>query len=115
MPGREFTQLTEAEALDGLLARSHAAPVLLFLHDDFCPISGAAHAEMCELPDPDKGATLLVDVHCDRAISRAIEARTGVRHESPQVIVLRHGRAVWDASHFDITAQAVKQAVADNS
>jgi bacillithiol system protein YtxJ len=115
MPGREFTQLTKAEALDGLLARSHAAPVLLFLHDDFCPISGAAYAEMRELPDPDKNATLLVDVHRDHAISRAIEARTGVRHESPQVIILRHGRTVWDASHFDITAQAVKQAVAENS
>jgi bacillithiol system protein YtxJ len=114
MRDRIFTQLTDTELLEGVLERSQEAPVLLFLHDDFCPISGAAYAEMRELPATGKSATLLVDVHRDRAISRAIEQRTGVRHESPQVIVLRHGQAVWDASHFDITTAAVNRAVADN-
>jgi bacillithiol system protein YtxJ len=55
-----------------------------------------------------------VDVRRDRAVSRAIEAQTGVRHESPQAIVLRHGKAVWDASHFAITAEAVTGAIAAN-
>ena len=115
MANRLFTQLTEAKALEGLLARSNDGPVVLFLHDDFCPISGAAHAEMRELSDASKRATLLVDVHRDRAISRAIESQTGVRHESPQVIILRNGQAVWDASHFAITARAVTQALAANA
>jgi hypothetical protein len=35
----------------------------------------------------------------------------GVAHESPQVIVLRNGQVVWNASHFSITAQAVTAAV----
>jgi hypothetical protein len=34
-----------------------------------------------------------------------------VRHESPQVIVLRAGRAAWSASHFRITADAVRGAL----
>jgi bacillithiol system protein YtxJ len=33
------------------------------------------------------------------------------RHESPQVIVLRQGRAIWSASHDAITAQAVATAL----
>jgi bacillithiol system protein YtxJ len=53
-----------------------------------------------------------VNVSRDRAVSRAIEARTGVRHESPQALVLRGGQAVWDASHFAITAEAVQGVLA---
>ena len=44
---------------------------------------------------------------------RAIEERTGVQHESPQVILLDHGRAAWSASHYAITAQAVDVALRD--
>ena len=46
-----------------------------------------------------------------RDLAREIEQRTGVRHETPQALVIRNGRAVWNASHFDVTAQAVEQAV----
>jgi bacillithiol system protein YtxJ len=41
----------------------------------------------------------------DRALSQAIAERTGVRHESPQVICLVGGRAVAHASHYDITVE----------
>jgi bacillithiol system protein YtxJ len=53
----------------------------------------------------------LVEVQSARDVSREIADRTGVRHESPQVIVLRNGKAVWNASHFDVTATAVAAAV----
>ena len=46
-----------------------------------------------------------------RELSTEIENRLGVAHESPQVIVLRNGQVVWNASHFKITADAVTEAV----
>jgi bacillithiol system protein YtxJ len=45
-----------------------------------------------------------IDVVANRALARTIAKRVGVRHESPQVIVMAEGRAVWDASHWDIRA-----------
>jgi bacillithiol system protein YtxJ len=33
----------------------------------------------------------------------------GVRHETPQAILLRDGVPVWSASHFRITAEALKK------
>jgi len=30
-----------------------------------------------------------------------------VRHESPQVLILKEGRVVWHASHYGVTATAV--------
>ena len=55
--------------------------------------------------------------HCNaRGTAHVLEAarRTGVAHQSPQAFVVRDGKTVWDASHFDITAEAVEAAVTEN-
>jgi len=82
-------------------------PTALFLHDPGCPISRAAYRQMARLGDE----IPLVDVRRAHGLSRVVEERSGVRHESPQVIVLRQGRAVWSASHYAITTQAVTDAL----
>ncbi len=106
-----FTPVTDLAELDTLFARSREEPVVLFKHDFACPISAAAYGQMSRLP----GEVPLIDVERGKEIASEVAARTGVRHESPQVIVLRDGRAVWDASHFDIVANAVAQAVRENA
>ncbi|HKR01410.1 MAG TPA: bacillithiol system redox-active protein YtxJ [Pyrinomonadaceae bacterium] len=108
--GNHFTQITDKEALDELLKRSHEAPVVLFKHSSTCPISSAAFEQMSHFA----GDVSLLVVQKARDVSKEVEARTGIRHESPQTIVLRNGQAVWNASHFDITARAVEQAVRAN-
>jgi bacillithiol system protein YtxJ len=110
-----FAALHEVSELEEAIARSQEAPTLLFLHDMWCPISGNAYKEMGKLAAEDQDKTALVDVTSGKALSAAIEEQTGVRHESPQVIVLRHGKAVWNASHFGITAKAVTTAIVDNA
>jgi bacillithiol system protein YtxJ len=101
----QFKTVADEEALEQLFARSQEEPVVLFKHSNTCPISAMAYQRMQEVPD-----VALVVVQRSRELSRAVETRTGVRHESPQVLVLRRGESVWSASHFDITADAVEQA-----
>jgi bacillithiol system protein YtxJ len=110
-----FAPVTDAGALDELVARSHDAPVVLFKHSTTCPISARAHHQMSKLAaDNTAGQISLVVVQSAREVSRRVVEQTGIRHESPQAIILRNGQAVWSASHFDITAEAVAQAVRDN-
>ncbi len=99
-----FVPVPDLDALDDWLPRAGA--VVLFLHAPHCGISIRAYAEMAVLG----GEVALVNVARDYAVKRAIEQRTGVRHESPQVLVLRRGLPVWSASHFAITAAAVARA-----
>jgi monothiol bacilliredoxin len=106
---RAFTPIADLDALEAAIADSHAAPVIVFNHDPSCPISAFAYEQMTDVA----GAVRLIDVARQRDVSRDIAQRTGVRHESPQVIVLRDGRAAWSASHFDITTAAVAGAVAE--
>lgn len=112
MADKVFTSLAETEGYAGAVARSQEGPVVLFLHDYTCPISRAAYNEMQRLSPEIIGETRLVDVGREHALSKTIEAATGVRHESPQAIILRDGKPVWDASHFAITAKSVTAALA---
>ncbi len=109
-----FAPVTDAGALDELVARSHEAPVVLFKHSTTCPISARAHHQMAKLSADVAGQVSLVVVQRARELSRRVAEQTGIRHESPQAIILRNGQAVWSASHFEITAEAVEQAVREN-
>jgi bacillithiol system protein YtxJ len=105
-----FSPVEEVTAFDQLLERSQDGPVVLFKHDLSCPISAAAHRELAQLDAP----VYLIDVG-RQDLSQAVAERTGVEHESPQVIVARNGEAVWDASHYDITVDAVEQATREHA
>lgn len=106
----QFVPVSDNQELEQLITRSHDAPVLLFKHSSTCPISATAYQEMTKLPRD----IALVVVQRARDISREIEARTGVRHESPQALVLRNGEAVWSASHWNVTADAVARALEEH-
>jgi monothiol bacilliredoxin len=53
----------------------------------------------------------MVTVQTHRALSNAIAQKLGVRHETPQALLVRNGRVVWSASHFRVTAAAVDDAI----
>ncbi len=95
------------EALLRLFEASQAEPVVLFLHDPHCPVSALARIRLRKY----SGQVHVVDVSRQHALSRRIEAFTGVRHESPQALVLRRGRPVWHASHGAISAEGIREAV----
>ncbi len=109
-----FVPVTDSQELDDLIARSHTAPVLIFKHSTTCPISAHAHREMAQVSGDVMSEVPIVVVQSAREVSRLVAEQTGIRHESPQAIVLRNGAVVWSASHFDITTEAVEQAVEGN-
>ena len=105
--GERSVRITDVDSFDELAARSQSAAVVVFKHSTTCPISAAAYSEMSSFD----GEVALVEVQRARRLSKEIEQRTGVAHESPQVLVLRNGKVVWDASHWRVKADAVEQAV----
>ena len=106
-----FSPVSDASALEQLFEQSNAEPVLLFKHSNSCPISSRAYRQMQDVKTP----VSIIVVQDERELSSEVATRTGVRHETPQALVLRNGRAVWAASHFDISADAVEQAVRENA
>ncbi|MDQ4123105.1 MAG: bacillithiol system redox-active protein YtxJ [Acidobacteriota bacterium] len=103
-----FNEITEINELDAVFAESNEKPVVLYKHSLTCPISHAAYEEMSLLKNE---PIRLVIVQDARAVSNEIAARTGLRHESPQTIILREGKPIWHASHYDITKTSVTRAL----
>jgi bacillithiol system protein YtxJ len=106
----KFLRLSDKETLQKLLEASNERPVLVFKHSNSCGISFAAYREMEKLEDVN-----LLEVQTARELSSELAEITGVRHETPQVIVLRSGKAVWNASHYGVKARAVSEAMQANS
>ena len=105
-----FTEITDANELEGLFAESGEKAVLLFKHSLTCPISHAAYEEMSLMKNEPIALVIIQDA---RAVSTEIAQRTGIRHESPQAIILQSGKPVWHASHYDITKSSVTKALED--
>jgi bacillithiol system protein YtxJ len=102
-----FVPVDSAGELEALFEKAIRGTTFLFLHDPYCPISNYAYEEV-ERVDC---AVNLVDVSRHSALSKLIQLRTGIRHESPQAIVFKDGVPSWHASHGRITAVAVRKAL----
>jgi bacillithiol system protein YtxJ len=98
-------------------ARDHSeeTPVLIYKHSSACPVSAKARGEVEELVETDDLPVYEVVVQTHREISDTIEADLDLRHETPQVILLRNGRVAFDASHFDVTADAIRSELQESS
>ena len=107
----DLTHLADVESLDAAIAESRKRPVLLFKHSRSCGISCEAldelHVHMAATP-VDAGYKLIT-VQNHRAVSDAAAERFSLRHETPQAILIRDGRVVWNASHFRITADELSR------
>jgi bacillithiol system protein YtxJ len=89
----------------------------VFKHSYTCGISAEALDELrTHLDDHVSTRTsvkyAMVTVQTHREVSNAIAAKLGVRHETPQAILVHGGRAVWSASHFRVNAAELQKAVA---
>lgn len=111
--GRELTNLRDTAHLDELLELSRVHPLLLFKHSDTCGTSfEALDALVAHMAGPQVSVRYaMVTVQDQREVSDAVAARLGVRHETPQAILVRDGQVVWTASHFRINVATLAQAV----
>ncbi|HEX9730577.1 MAG TPA: bacillithiol system redox-active protein YtxJ [Thermoanaerobaculia bacterium] len=111
----EVVKLRTVDELDSLIEKSHQAPVMIFKHSLICPISAAAYGEfesyLAARPAGDRVVHALVEIQRARPVSNAVAERTGVRHESPQALVLRGGRVVWHQSHGALRVASLSGAV----
>ncbi len=106
-----FIELNTLEKLDELFAKSSEKTVVLFKHSITCPISGDAANQM-SIVNADVN---IVIVQTSRPISNEIESRTNIQHQSPQVIILKDGKTIFNASHYNITADKIEQVLNLNS
>lgn len=108
-----FHHLSDIDELEAAIAESRERPVLLFKHSRTCGVSCEALDEIRAHAEGGaaRAAYKMITVQSHRRVSDEASARLGIRHETPQAILLRGGRVVWNASHFRITRERLDAAL----
>ncbi|CAA9199893.1 hypothetical protein FLA105534_02839 [Flavobacterium bizetiae] len=107
-----WTELTDIAQLSEVTAISNEKPVVIFKHSTRCSISRMALKQFEREYDLNDSVTAyFLDLIAHRDISNEIASRFNVYHESPQLILIRDGKAVYDVSHSDIDAVALKEKI----
>jgi monothiol bacilliredoxin len=99
-----FISIEDKTALDRFLAEANGSAVVILKHSNTCGVSSRAYGEMSSF----EGLVGLITVQEAREVSNEIVRRTGVPHETPQVLILRDDKVVFNASHFQVKAETVK-------
>lgn len=101
--------LTFMEQLDEIVAFSSQKPVVIFKHSTRCSISRMALKRFeSEYDLGDSVDIYFLDLLEHRDISNEIASRFGVYHQSPQLLLIKSGKSVYDVSHSDIDAGELK-------
>ncbi len=105
-----WNPLTESEELNALKEASFQRPQVIFKNSRSCGISGMTkrrfEVEAGRLTE-DMDFHLLV-IQKSRDLSAQIATYFQVRHESPQVLLVKDGVVVAHASHWQIDAMALE-------
>ncbi|TRW23411.1 bacillithiol system redox-active protein YtxJ [Flavobacterium zepuense] len=105
-----WNDLTDIQQLDAIATESAETPVIIFKHSTRCSVSRMAlkNFEREYAIDIDTAKPYFLDLLEHRDISNEIASRFGVVHQSPQLILIKNGEAVYTTSHSDIDAAEVK-------
>ncbi|MEO6223643.1 MAG: bacillithiol system redox-active protein YtxJ [Vicinamibacterales bacterium] len=111
--GYGLKELATVADLDAAVSASATQPILIYKHSLTCGTSGMAYEELLDVVTGSMlpGTAFMVTIQTARGVSRAIEERLRIRHESPQVLLVSEGRVVWHASHFRVTARRIAAAL----
>lgn len=106
----KWRHLNDLGQLNEIINESTEIPVVLFKHSTRCSVSRMVLKQFeNEFDLQSKVTPYFLDLLEHREISNEIAIRFGVVHQSPQLILIKDGKANYNASHSDIEVEVLKQ------
>lgn len=102
--------LEKEEQLTEINQVSATRPQLIFKHSTRCSISSVIKSRLNRGTLPEHIDFYYLDLIAYRALSDAIAERYGIRHESPQVLLIKDGKCVYDESHSAVYMEDILDA-----
>lgn len=106
----DWISIKEEQELDQIKEISRSQPVLIFKHSTRCTISSTALNRLERAWKPEEVKDLkpyYLDLITYRSVSNKIADSFKVPHESPQVLIIKNGECIYDASHLSINYQDI--------
>ena len=104
----DWIEINSLDELDQAIEESSDKPSVFFKHSTRCSISSMAlnrfERDWNEGAD---GNLYFIDLIKNRDVSNGLSEKADVYHQSPQVIVMKDQKSVYDASHSAISANEI--------
>ncbi|AFM41350.1 bacillithiol system protein YtxJ [Desulfosporosinus acidiphilus SJ4] len=113
----EIRELSSLQEFEAVLNESYQQEVLLFKHSTQCPISARAWQEIQKFARqaPEQVQVAVIKVIESRSVSNQAERDLGIKHESPQILLIRNKKVVWHTSHQAVTLENILRALQENA
>lgn len=98
----DWIVLSSTKELEQLMAASYTLPQVIFKHSTSCNVSAVAKKRLDKQPQPSSVSFHYLDLIKHRSISNNIATQFDVEHESPQVLLIKNGKCVYNESHLGI-------------
>ncbi|MGE7877470.1 bacillithiol system redox-active protein YtxJ [Peribacillus muralis] len=87
---------------------------LLFKHSLTCPVSAEAHEQYEKyIAGNEQLKTAYLAVQEARPLSNHVAETFDIKHQSPQAILFKNGKPVWNESHWRITYDSLSKAISE--
>ncbi|HZX73488.1 MAG TPA: bacillithiol system redox-active protein YtxJ [Cyclobacteriaceae bacterium] len=109
-----WIKLETEKQLTDIHQKSHDQPILIFKHSTRCSVSRTALDRLERNWNSNEIKDIqpyFLDLIANRNISNLIAEGFDVEHQSPQVILIRNGKSVYDRSHFDIEYKSIREEI----
>ncbi|MEO8235897.1 MAG: bacillithiol system redox-active protein YtxJ [Flavobacterium sp.] len=106
----KWNTLSDLGELNEIVNVSHDKPVVIFKHSTRCSVSRMVLKQFeSEFDSQDKIIPYFLDLIEFRNVSNEIANRFNVVHQSPQIILIKDGKSIYNASHSDIDANDLEE------
>ena len=104
--------LTNESQLQQIIEHSAEKPQVIFKHSTRCAVSSIAKNRLERNYQPGNIDFYFLDLIAHRPLSRKIAEVFNVEHESPQILLIRSGRCVFNESHTGINMEDILEKAA---
>jgi bacillithiol system protein YtxJ len=111
---QKYHEIVSTESLAKAMKSSEDETVVFFKHSVTCGLSDRAFNEFqkyLESSEASLARNYVIVIQKSREASDELARLVEIEHESPQAIVVRNGRAVWNDSHLAIKSEKLADAV----
>ena len=101
-----WLNLKEIKQLEAIKKESANSPVLIFKHSTRCSISATSLARLERNWNESQSKGIrpyYLDLISFRSISSQIEKDYSIEHQSPQALLIKDGKCIFDSSHMAIS------------
>ena len=106
-----WISLINSLQVEEIKQKSYQRPQVIFKHSTRCSISSTVLNRLKRFVIPDNTDFYYLDLIAHKDISLKIATDFQVPHQSPQILIIKDGEAVYDESHMAITADKIEEIV----